>query len=143
MVKNTKNVSWTDKKVRYPTVAILGFLMPLYQTEAAALIFAVSQAIKVSSNLAIGASYIGAMAAALLFAYSICGDISDFLDGLKFAQRAPIYLIGAVVGLKVFWSEVGGMPNVGSDAIIATIISIILIAAGMTYAFYRNDWKLQ
>jgi hypothetical protein len=69
---------------------------------------------------------------------AIGGYFKDFTNGVEYPKRAVIYGVCALVGLIFFWNPVAGISQwgIGQDAIISSIITIILSFGGATVSYY-------
>ncbi len=73
---------------------------------------------------------------------TIGGYFKDFTNGAEYPKRAIIYGVCALGGLIFFWNAVGGISQggIGQDAIISSIITIILSFGGavVSYCYFRR-----
>lgn len=79
-----------------------------------------------------------ALVVILISLMTIFGYFKDFNNGVEYPRRAIIFGLGALVGLKIFWNAIAGINQggIGQDAIISTIITIILLFGGAAVSYY-------
>ncbi|MCZ7382772.1 MAG: hypothetical protein O8C64_14535 [Candidatus Methanoperedens sp.] len=127
-----------------------GFALPLFSVLNSIMTYVLMQLITVVGNLPEPtgskfempgyATYV-ALFGIMIFLMTIGGYFEDFTNGVGYPKRAVIYGVCALVGLKFFWDAVGGISQggIGQDAIISSIITIILSFGGaaVSYHYFR------
>ncbi|MCL5404588.1 MAG: hypothetical protein M1125_01980 [Candidatus Marsarchaeota archaeon] len=134
------------EKEIYASIFISGFFMPVIQVIDSELIYALSQAHKIIIGTAISMAptfantmaYFGSTMAIIIGALAIIWIIQDFENGLKMKYKTLIFGMGALVGLYLFWPDLSSLtPAVVSfDVILSSIISIVVVFAGMGLAIF-------
>ncbi len=124
-----------------------GFGLPLISLMSSTITYALMQIMTAFGNLSMPtgskfempsyATYF-ALVAILIFFMTICEYFEDFKNGVEYPKRAIIYGVSALGGLAFFWSPIAGINQggIGQDAIISTIITIILSFGGATVSYY-------
>ncbi len=124
-----------------------GFVLPLLSVLNSIVTYVLMQLITIFGNL-LGLTgskfeipgYITyvALFGIIIFLMSIGGYFEDFTNGVEYPKRAVIYGVCALGGLMFFWNAVGGISQggIGQDAIISSIITIILSFGGAAVSYY-------
>lgn len=120
-------------------VGVAGFLMPLYSTLSTILVYALTQLMHVAGSLSAASAGFVSIAGVLFIAWSLCDDIQDFSTGFSKPGKAGVYVVGAIAGLVLFGGAIYSAPNIGADAVISCIISIVLITVGAVLSVYGSQ----
>jgi hypothetical protein len=128
-----------------------GFALPVLSLLNSIFIYVLMQLVNLLGNLPMptGSKFEmpGYATDVALFGIIIClmtigGYFKDFTNGVEYSKRALIYGVCALGGLIFFWNAVGGISQggIGQDAIISSIITIILSFGGavVSYCYFRR-----